>query len=146
MLLAKIFRNVVRCNHEKILYMSKCKPLNVVSSCIALWIMFYQSKKLKDPKPGVRGILCLICPSWLIIQISQNFRIGEKIIFCKLLGGMTSSGRIMEFSNSCFWSVRFFLICFVLSKTRLRFGFVSHSTRTIFRPELVCLIARMSGL
>jgi hypothetical protein len=70
---------------------------------------------------------------------------GENIIFCKLLGGMMSRGRIMVSVNSCFWIARFFLICLVLVKTRLQVGFVSHSTRTILRWDLVCFNARMSG-
>jgi hypothetical protein len=98
--------------------------------------VYYQSKEPREPEVGVRGILCLICPSWLMIQISQNFLMGENIIFVKLLGGMTSRGRIMVSANSWLWIARLFLICLVLVKTLLRFGFVSHSTRTILRQDL----------
>ena len=117
-------------------------PLWGFGVCIAN----YQSKEPRESDGGARGILWVICPSWVIIQISQNFLIVEKSIFCKLLGGITSNGRTRVFSNSCFWIARLFLICVVLAKTRFRFGFVSHSTKTIFWLMLVCFIARMSGL
>lgn len=84
-----------------------------------------------------------------MIQISQNFLIVEKSIFCKLLGGITNNGRTMVFSKSCFWIVRFFLICIVLAKTRFRFGFVSHSTKTFFGSSWFvlrrgCLVYRLA--
>ncbi len=41
----------------------------------------------QGPDAGVRGILCCIFPSWLIIQISQNFLIEREYHFLQVVGG-----------------------------------------------------------